>query len=96
MRPADNDLVQLRALYKSNITKTAATAKRLLNNANVGKIREAGFKQEPGHILQYPLSDDEICVKEAIWNWLTRVCCCDDSDVQYNDKNWTSSRARGK
>jgi hypothetical protein len=66
IRPDDDDLVELRALYKSNITKTIATAKRLLNNANIGKIRAAGFKQEPGHILQYALSDDEICVNEAI------------------------------
>ena len=80
--PDDDDLVELRASYKSYITKTAATAKRLLNNANVGKIRAEGVKQEPGHILQGALSDNEICVNEAIWNWLTRFCCCDDSDVQ--------------
>ena len=70
--PDDNDLVELRASYKSNITMTVAMANRLLNNANVGKIRAAGFKQEPGHILQCALSDDEICVNEAIWNWLMR------------------------
>jgi hypothetical protein len=61
----------------------------------VGSNSTEGRMQESGHTRQYSCFDTASCVKVATWNALTRLCYRDDSNVQWMDRNCTSSSARG-
>ena len=76
------NLPRSRALYASTTTIAMQRAKRQLNNANAGTTNAKGRVQEPGQTSQYPVFDEEMCVNEATWNSLTRICCSEDSEVQ--------------
>jgi hypothetical protein len=78
----DTKLRGLRAWNASNATMTAPTAKRQLIKTNVGMTNTEGCMQEPGHTLHSFCFDMAMCVNDATWKSLTRVCCGEDSDVQ--------------
>lgn len=80
-------MLGLRDLYASKATTSRQMAKRQPTNAKVGITSSSGREQEPGQTPQYSAFDDEMCVNDATWNSLTRFCCCEDSEVQYIERN---------